>query len=454
MGNDGVYDVIIVGGGPAGLAVGSELSYKHNVLVLDKNVSGKTARSWFIPLDAIDEKVMPYTYNGVTRFITQTFGGANVAWNTELFDRYPYVNEKTLLPHWVDVIKNNGSEILDGCAYLDSRVSGGIATVETSQGSFRARLLIDATGYNSPIIQKYNIDRNNYYWWSVSGSINKHPDGLNGMKVGDYMMWQTFKDTNADVNASMASGRPIFSYEILNEDTSFSFAFYLRKEIVAKEVMDKEYMALMRNEPATANFHNAEITELKYGWYPSGALSQQFAEDHVAFIGDAGCWTTPCGWGMTFILRNYRHFAARIGVLLDANTLDKRSLLSAPHYKVHADYEVLLDTVVTHFLSVATANQLDRFINLFHSLPKILCEKVFTLTITREEVHTMLKAMLAEFEPSELARILPKADYLLVLDEVRYFGEDAVVDEMHKVFSLFHSPNRTISPWPNGYNFS
>jgi flavin-dependent dehydrogenase len=454
MGNNGVYDVIIVGGGPAGLAVGSELSYKHKVLVVDRNVTGETARSWFIPLDAIDEKVMPYTYNGVTRFITQTFGGANIAWDTELFNRYPYVNEKTLLPHWVDVIKKNGSEIIDECTYLDSSVNGGIAAVETSKGSFRARLLIDATGYNSPIIQKYKIDRDNYYWWSVSGSINKHPNGLNGMKVGDYMMWQTFKDTNADLNASMASGRPIFSYEILNEDTSFSFAFYLRKEIVSKEVMDKEYMTLMRNEPATANFHDAEITELKYGWYPSGALSQQLAEDNVVFIGDAGCWTTPCGWGMTFILRNYSDFAAQIGKLLDANTLDKQSLLSVPHYEVHEEYEVLLDTIVTHFLSVATANQLDRFINLFNSIPKILCEKVFTLTITREEVHTMLKAMMAEFELSELVSILPKDDYLLVLEEAKFFAEDAVVDEMNKVFGLFHKPAEKPSGLNNGYNFS
>lgn len=453
MSSDGIYDVIIVGGGPAGLAVGSELSYRHRVLLIDKNVAGLTARSWFIPFDAIDEKVMPYTYGGVTRFMTQTFGGANIAWKTQLFERYPYVDEKTLLPHWVEVIRNNGSEILDQCAYLDSTVCDGIATVQTSKGSFRARLMIDATGYNSPIVQKYNINRDNYYWWSVSGSINKHPNGLNGMNVGDYMMWQTFRNTNADANASMSSGRPIFSYEILSEDTSFSFAFYLRRERVSREVMDNEYMKLMRDEPATANFHDAEITELKYGWYPAGALSQQLAEDNVVFIGDAGCWTTPCGWGMTFILRNYSDFADQISGLLVANKLDKRSLLSVPHYKTHEKYEVLLDTIITHFLSVATADQLDRFINLFNVIPYILCEKVFTLTITREEVHVMLKAMLTEFKLSELASILPKEDYLLVLDEAKYFAQDAVVDEMHKVFSQFHKEQAEPSKLNNGYNF-
>lgn len=449
-----VYDVIIIGGGPAGLAVGSELSYKHRVLLIDKNIAGKTARSWFIPLDAIDDKVMPYTYNGVTRFITQTFGGADIAWNTELFDRYPYVNEKTLLPHWLEVITGNGSLVLDDCTYLDSNVSAGVVTVETSRGPFRGRLLIDASGYNSPIVEKYKIDRDAYYWWSVAGSINEHPAGLNGMNVGDYMMWQTFKDTNADVDASMASGRPIFSYEILNGNTSFSFAFYLRPERVPREVMEKEYMTLLRDEPATANFHEVVIKEPKFGWYPAGALSQQIAEDNVVFIGDAGCWTTPCGWGMTFILRNYSEFAGKMSVLLNENRLDKKSLLSVPHYRVHEKYEVLLDTIVTHFLSRASASQLDRFINLFNKIPKILCEKVFTLTISRQEVGVMLQAMLDEFELLELVRILPKEDYLLVLEEVKYFAEDAVVDEMHKVFGLFHKPQAQPSGLNDGYNFS
>lgn len=452
MGEMQMFDVIIVGGGPAGLAVGSELSRKHKVLLIDKDVAGKTSKSWFVPLDAVDEEVMPYTYSGVTRFMTETFGGANVSWKAELFDRYPYVNEKTLLPHWLEVLKDNGGKVMNQCAYVDSAVTNGIVTVETTGGRFRSRLLIDASGCDSPLVRKYKIDRSHDYWWSVYGSIGEHPDGLNGMEVGDYMMWQTFGDSDADPSASMASGRPVFEYEILDEKTSFSFVFYLRKERMPLDVMEKEYMTVIRDEPATRNFHDLKIKELKYGWYPSGALSQQLAEDHVVFIGDAACWTTPCGWGMTFILRNYRYFADQMSKALLNNHLDKNSLLSTPHYKIHEKYEVLLDSIVTHFLSNATAPQLDRFINLFNSIPKILCEKVFTLLITMDEVGVMLKAMLAEFDLKELVHILPKEDYLLLIEEVRYFAEDALIDEMHEVFNRFHK-RKAKSDMNDGFDF-
>jgi flavin-dependent dehydrogenase len=240
----------------------------------------------------------------------------------------------------------------------------------------------------------------------------------------------------------------------LNEDTSFSFIFYLKKDQVARDIMEKEYYHVIRDERSTKDFHDLEVQELKYGWYPSGGLSQQVAEDRVVFVGDAGCWTTPCGWGMTFILRNYKYFADQIGGLLQKDTLDKKSLLSVPHYKTHEKYEVLLDTVVTHFLSNASSSQLDRFIKLFQKdLKKILCEKVFCLTITQEEIGEMIKPIMENFDLRELAHIFPKEDYKLFLEEAKYFVEDFVVQEMRDLLGIFEK-HKLKSRLNNGFDFS
>lgn len=405
--------------------------FSDKILVIDKNIVVVTSRSWFVPPDVLDKGVTPFTYGGVTRFLASTFSGATLAFQAKLFDRYPYVNEKTILPYWLDVIKGNRSQIIDNCAYLDHTVIDGVVSVQTTKGCFASRLLIDASGYNSIILDKYQIKRNNFYWWSVYGAVGEHPNGLQGMQVGDYMMWQTFKDSNENLDTSLAQGRPVFEYEIYDDKTSLSLVLYLRKVQISYSDMEKEYLHVIRDEDSTRPFHDIRIKEIKYGWYPSGSLSQQIAEDHVVFVGDSGCWTTPCGWGMGFILNNYQFFASQLSKVLSANTLDKHSLLSIPHYKVHQKYETLMNTLATHFLSNASAPQLDKFINLFNEVDPILCEKMFTLKMSEKELREMLKVVLKTFDLKELVQIIPKQDYLLALEEAKYVVEDTVVSKIH-----------------------
>ena len=60
------YDVIIIGAGLAGLSLGSELSKKHNVLVIEKGQIKKEHKTWTTEESIIKDA-------GLEKFITAHF---------------------------------------------------------------------------------------------------------------------------------------------------------------------------------------------------------------------------------------------------------------------------------------------------------------------------------------------------------------------------------------------
>ena len=470
------YDAIIIGAGPSGLAIGSELSADCKVLVVDKKKkAAQTNRSWFVPKFAIVEggakelldpaKGIVFRDNpgqdepnGVRAFLTKTCGMSPRAWDAGLEGGYPYLEEHALLDYWAGILRDNekrtGSRLLLDCLYFDHDIfvdpgkhSGKPrkhVKVRTSKGNFSSDLLIDASGHESLIRTKHGFDDHKFLWWSVYGALVDHPKGLGKdetsgrpLTMGDYLLWGTYRDTNPDLDESLSAGRPVFEYEVLWENRpgadgkpllprSFPMILYLRDDKVPRDVMKAEFNHVLRNEKTTKAFHDTKIVEPKWGWYPSGGISQGAAADHVAFVGDAGCWATPCGWGMGFILRNYKIYSCRIQAALqkykatriDSDPLSARNLKALVKLGIHDWNQTVLDQVATRFLSRAPASLLDQFIQVWGvqagQVPFLYAEKLFTLSITHRETLRVARSVLGNVGLGNLLKLFTWKDYLQI----------------------------------------
>ncbi|MCP4150907.1 MAG: hypothetical protein GY757_24385, partial [bacterium] len=177
-------DVVIVGAGPAGLSIGSELSKEFRILVVDRRPNpnktptqpnsypknevvienqSRTSKSWFVPWDSVNfnpdilKQYSPYSdetreltglspaYGGVRRFLAKTFNGLtrddpnafDLEWDAKLFKHepyprpYPYIDEDKIIDYWRGIISGgeNGSEIVYEHFFRDLKVTKDKVTI-------------------------------------------------------------------------------------------------------------------------------------------------------------------------------------------------------------------------------------------------------------------------------------------------------------------------------------
>jgi flavin-dependent dehydrogenase len=156
MRNSKFFDVVILGGGPAGLGSAVHLAEKGvPLLLLEKNKICSTKKTW-LTFDHIINKydLHECVRNRFSRVIFSCYLGNSYSFGNEGF--ISPIHEERALELLLQRAKSNGAIIKDKEPFLNYSIRNEEnIEIRTTKGTYRTKLAIDAMGRDSSILRSY-----------------------------------------------------------------------------------------------------------------------------------------------------------------------------------------------------------------------------------------------------------------------------------------------------------
>lgn len=396
------FDCIVIGAGPAGLSLGSVLSENHRVLVIEKGDRPHT-NEWFTKEEYIIK-------NGFSGFISCSFDKSILETSIE-GNRYvyngPYVNVDgpALMENLRNAVLENGGEVHFGEEFLDCSVDDRGVSVDTSLGSYRTALLVDASGNSSKLSKRYRI-RNKTIFYSLYGEKYRGslaPEDVNMLSVYDRKSF------------------PLSFFEALpcGDDEYYSFTFHLAGRPSTAEVLEKQHVFNMDY------FCRGELPERKdsfYGVIPLGSAGKR-AVDRIYFYGDAvNLASSFSGSGFTEIMKTFRKTAAHLHVCLTSGRLgaDELNDIPDPREMYNREFNIFISLALKNF----RFNDFAMLVESMSLLPDRYTDLIFTGEVHKRDVRDMYRKLFAvkKFKKT-IARVALSCDGIRLLNTFNRFAK-------------------------------
>lgn len=306
-------DVVVAGGGAAGLLIASALAPTCSVLLVEQSDNLPRNKYWLTSEGAAHEN--PHLAHCIDRSyddldfvaydgLTTTLAGRACLWDTD-----------KLVNHLTQEILRGGARILTGCRLYSITPKRDAIMVRANAHVIRARLLVDCMGFGSPIVGAKAVARITGYYI------------LHGCEVGLRHEVRPIALDNVIVNQ-----HPTFFEVFPTSHRTAHVALILpSREHVPDRSLAAELAFILRESHYAEHFRPDDpcAKQTYFGIIPVGRLLRP-ALDRMVFFGEAG-QTNPAtsATGLTRMLHTYRALAMAIGECLQSNRLERKDLLRA-----------------------------------------------------------------------------------------------------------------------------
>jgi 2-polyprenyl-6-methoxyphenol hydroxylase-like FAD-dependent oxidoreductase len=252
MGSEGAFvrpfDILVVGGGPAGLLTAAELSERHRVALIDSRRLGQTSKFWVTTRRRLQKyELQDCVLSTPTRMTAGTFLGGHVAVDGD----FAVVDDKRILEVLIERCRQRNVLLVENCSLISLKWYADHIQAHTTVDSFDVRAIIDASGGSSPIASTFRLHRIDGFY-AVYGCELKNIE----MNSQDIVLGHV---------AQLGDPPPIFEVVPTSENSAYCVVFIFSRSLLAPDVLAASFERHCRHNPFFSLTTRTERGEQKAG---------------------------------------------------------------------------------------------------------------------------------------------------------------------------------------------
>lgn len=261
MANEGTItpDIIVIGGGPAGLLIARSLAPRLRVVLLEKRRIGETQKFWLTIRERLERHGLQHC---ITYSAPRVTAGTFLGELAPTYGDFCTVDEGLLLTTLAQQCTELGVCVKENAEVLSIAWRTNGVKVISSNGSYRARLIIDASGSVSPVASTFRLHKLRGFF-SVYGA---HIKGIH-LNSTDIIGAHVIR---------LGHPPPIIEVIPTGLDSAFCIIFVAAKSIVDPTSLSAQFHSHVANNPfftaCDLQIINEKMGAIPIGWLRSRQL--------------------------------------------------------------------------------------------------------------------------------------------------------------------------------------
>jgi hypothetical protein len=341
--DNGIFDIVVLGGGIAGLLLASELSHDHTLLLIEQNDTIPNSKYWMT--DRNSTKDIPHLLDCIDMHYNSLDFIAFDGTSCRIPGEYVMWNSHCLINKLVTATRTNGGLIWTGLRFYSFRYQTDLIEILANDKKIRSRLVIDCMGHSSPLIYSLGAIRLLGYYILYGGALKL------SRKI----------DPIALANVSIDSRPSYFEVLPTADDIGHTVLIQPAHKTTAPSSLKNEFNFIVRKSRYRMYFDEHDNDWGEYtGIVPVGKQTK-YALDRIYFYGEAGQFnpatTSTC---LSIMFGNFKKTAANLSFCINNNRLSKNDLR---HCGTRIDrFNIRLQQNIYRYLSSANSSDFVRLV--------------------------------------------------------------------------------------------